>query len=55
MVGVNDDVAVDHDQSGAQPADDGQHPGEGQGARARAQVVNGAAHKVALAKYSISC
>ena len=55
MVGVNDDVAVDHDQGGAQPADDGQPPGEGQGARGRAQVVNGAAHKVALAKYSISC
>ena len=55
VVGVNDDVAVDHDQSGAQPADDGEHPGEGQGARGRAQVVNSAAHQVALAKYSISC
>ena len=55
MVAVDDDVAVHHDQGGAQPADDGQHPGVGQGARGRAQVVNGAAHKVALAKHGISC
>ena len=45
---VDDDVAVDHDHGGPQPPDDGQHPGVGQGARARAQVVNGAAHQVAL-------
>ena len=45
---VDDDVAVDHDQGGPQPADGGQHPGVGEGARAWAQVVNGAAHQVAL-------
>ena len=53
---VDDDVAVDHDQGGPQPADDGQHPGVGQGTRSRAKVVNGAAHQVALASVNcISC
>ena len=56
MVSVDDDMADDHDQGGAQPADQGQGPGEGQGAGARAQVVDGAAHKVTLdnSPYTIS-
>ena len=53
MVVVDDDVAIDHDQGGAQPTDDGQHPGVGQGAHGLAQVVNSAAHKVALDKHGI--
>ena len=53
MVVVDDDVAIDHDQGGAKPTDDGQHPGVGQGAHGLAQVVNSAAHKVALDKHGI--
>ena len=53
MVVVDDDVAIDHDQGGAKPADDGQHPGVGQGAHGLAQVVNSAAHKVALDKFNV--
>ena len=51
MVVVDDDVAVDHDQGGPQPAHDGQHPGIGERASVRAQVVNGAAHQPALRQY----
>lgn len=51
MVSVDDDMAVDHDQGGPQPAHGGQHPGEGEGARVRAQVVNGATHQPALRNY----
>ena len=48
MVVVDGDMAVDHDQGGPQPAHDGQHPGVGERASVRAQVVNGAAHQPAL-------
>ena len=48
---VDDDVAVDHDQGGPQPAYGGQHPGEGEGARVRAEVVNSAAHQPALRQF----
>ena len=48
MVVVDDDMAIDHDQGGPQPAHDGQHPGVGERASVRAQVVYGTANQPAL-------